>query len=352
MIVEDLVFPDNFPIKSKNEFEKNTLTDILKTDYPHIFEAVTDEKYPIEYEDFSLFKEVHYQNEIAGFITLKILSEKRMSIEEAYIIPDYRGNDIMYDEIIELVCIPNLYLYARRPNYTFVKMLESHGLTNLIEDKMVGCGIDLLADSHDVYTTPETESLYKLDEPCEDFYSNYVYDMDSKLVMISDVWGVISINPDLVVIVKPRKSDLKRFNYNRIYERFTLEKLDDISLKLHRKNSIIENICGLIEEQLFAYCKIENIMKNDKVIEFLHKNDLDPEGIKNHLKRAFKSVQLKDKYHMARIRYLAEHPEKIDEEVTGSPKYTKKGYKCPLCQNYTKNFENCDYCGFDFENNM
>ena len=49
-----------------------------------------------------------------------------------------------------------------------------------------------------------------------------------------------------------------------------------------------------------------------------------------------------------RINYLVRNPDKIKKVVSVDDFYFKE--ICPLCGHKCESFENCDICGFDFEN--
>ena len=342
-----------FDVKYKKDLKYSTLEELLKSDYENIYNDLNND-YIIEYQDFDIFHEITFRGDVVGFFTLKILEEKRLSLEEAYIKPEFRGKNLVYREILNLLSIPNVYLYVRRPNFAFIKMLQKHNIVENIIGNIFGLGIETIVDSDDIYVNEDIDFLYDLSSPFTNFYSDYVYDMDSKLLFIQDMWGNVSKKNGMIAIVTPRKSDLEKYNYSGVFEKFTIFYIDDISYNLFDKNSQIENCWGLIERELSNRAdanKIIGFKPPRSIKNLLSQFDLDKSvafDIKNHLSEANDKAQLKDKYNKFRINYLVRNPDKIKKTVSADD-FHFKGI-CPLCGHEYEHFENCDICGFDFEN--
>lgn len=89
MTIKYIKREDNIPkqINNKNQ----TLTELLQKDYSYIYESIQNEKYIIQYEDFTTFHEITNQNKVIGYYTTEKNSEKNVyAIEEIYILPEFR----------------------------------------------------------------------------------------------------------------------------------------------------------------------------------------------------------------------------------------------------------------------
>lgn len=350
-----LIHADYYEVKYNEDLDHDNLKDLLERQYPDLYDSVAKD-YIIEYTDFDIFREIRNEGEIIGFLTLKQLEERRFSIEECYITPEFRRKGIILDEILTLLSIPNVYLYARRPNFAFISMLQKHSLVEDITGKIVGIGMDVIADSPDIYTNPDIDFLYDMENPFSDFYADYVYDMKSRLIYIQDVWANVSYKPGMINIVKPRKSDLEKYNYRRTFKKFNPIEIDRISARLYPHNQKIENSRNLIDNELWRRYNVDKVVGkpdklSDEMKELLLKNGLDESvgfKIRNHISDANRKVRLKEKYNRFRMHYLVKNPDKITQEPNQDFYYEES--LCPLCRSTTYRLENCNCCGFDFEN--
>lgn len=351
MLNEELLLREDYKVRYCKDLEHNTLEDLVKNDYPDIYESILKD-YTIEYNDFDFLREITFKGETVGFISFKYLDRKSFSVEECYIKPQYRGKALIYKDLLNFSTIPNIHLYIRKPNFAFMKMLEKHGMVEKILGSIVASGIEILIDSKDVYVNREIEMAYdfKVDE--KNLYADYVYDMDSKLIYLQDIWGIVSVNRGMIVVAIPRIED---FDEN-LLKKFTIDKIDEISEKLFHKHPEIENSWGLWETNLFKQNMADNLIAKHSKLTDEMKNLLDEYGldesfgfkIKNHIIDANEKFELKEKYNKSRIYYLVKNPDKIDCVPNLSLYRSKR--KCPFCENEVNSNENCDYCGFDFEN--
>ena len=347
------MFPDYYEIK---EYENENLDELLKNNYPEIFDSLSKD-YILEYLEFDFLREIKSDGKVVGFISLKQLkkTEKRLSIEECYIIPEFRHNNLLYSELLKLASIPTVYLYARRPNWAFMKVMIKNDLVEDMYNKILGCGIEFIIDSDEIYTNDEIIVLYDLSTPINDFFSEYVYDEKNRLLFVQDMWNNVSINRGMIAIVKPRLSDLNKINYEKILKKFTIEHIDKISEKLFYKHNDIENCFGLWESKVWQYNNLDKIIGkphklNHEMIDLLKNEGLDESvgfEILYHIKDANKKVQLKEKYNIFRRNYLLKNSEMIKKEVNFN---LYDDGKCPFCEHKRVGYENCIYCGFDFEN--
>ena len=357
MLRKELVFPKDYKIIYN--WDNENLDDFIQSHYTDLYDFIMGERYVLDYLNFDLFREIKCEGEIIGFIALKILEEKRFSIEECYIIPEFRKKGIIYDELLKLGSVPNVYLYARRPNYAFISMLKKHGACEKITENIVSTGIEIIADSTDVYVNDDIDFLYDLKRPVKDLFSDYVYDFDSKLIFIQDMWGNITSNIGLIGIITPRTSDLKRYYYKKTFAKFNDYRIEKTSARLFHKHSQIENGWGAWESKLTKYNDIKAVAGSEKRLSdemswLLKDNALECEigfKIRNHILQAIDKVELKKKYSRARRDYLLENPSDIAKMVVDDIVRDENGIRCPFCGQYSdRYYENCDHCGFDFEN--
>jgi len=82
--------------------EKNSsinISELLKKDYPYIFESINNSKYNIRLNECDQFKELIFNEKIVGFVTYNILNKSHKLLTNIYIIEGYRRNRIFSEEI-------------------------------------------------------------------------------------------------------------------------------------------------------------------------------------------------------------------------------------------------------------
>ena len=89
-----------------NKVNFDNLSDFLKENYEEIYDAIQEERYILEYTENKhvIFKELKYNDKVVGFALVDlIMAEKpKYSVCECYIMPEYRGNNILFDFISNL----------------------------------------------------------------------------------------------------------------------------------------------------------------------------------------------------------------------------------------------------------
>lgn len=349
------LFPEEYKVKYFDDLESIDLLDLLESSYPELLESISGD-YILEYLDFDIFREIYFEGELVGFLTLNALKRNRFSIEECYILPQFRRKGIIYGELLKLASIPNVHLCARRPNYAFIRMLEKHGLTERVLDNIAGCAIEILADSDDIYVNPGIDFLYYLERPLYDLYGEYVYDFDTKLIYLQDTWSHVSISQGMIVLIKPRRCDREKFSYLEAFKDLTPRNICSISKRLFSKSEDIKDMGELWETALDKYNNVDEIIGTperlaDEMKELLDANGLDESvgfEIRSHIINANSHGQLKEKYNRTRRDYLIKNPDMVNAGIYIG--LYNKNRVCPLCESDAGGLKNCKCCGFDFEN--
>ena len=353
MTGNNLIFPDNYNIIQNTIY--NRVTMLLKDQYADLYEDIVDDGYKIEIFDFDYFKEIIRDGETVGFISLKYLDKYELSIHECYIKRDYRGNNLMFDELMKLSSIPNIKLYARKPNYAFTKILEKNKAGMYLTDDLFIAAIKMVVDSDDIYTDLTIDDYYHL-ENIQNFSTYYLYDLKDKICYFDEEWNGISYF-DVIGIVNPRKSDLKKYDYSFLNNTNNLntEEISDIA---QNNWDDIDDSWVIWDNLIHEYNDVNRIIGTsneltDEMKTILAENDLPEEigfKIRNHIITADQDAHIKSRYKLFRRDYLIANPDKINRRSADEIIEDEDGKKCPVCDNSIINFGNCIYCGFDFDN--
>ena len=331
---------------------KTLLTETLKKYYPHILSAVENENYIIEYEQYSRFYELKYNSQIVGFITLEEhpLTDNILSVNEAYIIPKYRGHNLTFEIIKLLLLDENHEILIQRPNIAFIKILKKNNLCYKLNKDLYVSYIKFHIDSENIYLNSNIEEFYNKD--FVDFpYKANVFDLKNSLSLFRDPKENIAKSDEFFICVQPRQSDLKKYNlYGNlkiIDEDFLIKRYDLWMINAVEITEFLENTKLNLLESIDVHTLIGSVDKlNDEFITKLDENNLSREEgfeIRKHIIKALYKNQISKNTIPLRISYLLKHIDKVGFEIG---EFDENTVICPFCESdIPDNYNSCPTCG-------
>ena len=105
-------------------FQDKNLKDKLFNEYPHILKAIEKEGYILDYLSFDVFTEIRFEDDVVGFISFSRFDivDNYFAIDEAYIIPEYRGNNLLFEHLNNLFLLDNFRYFPRKPTKAFINV--------------------------------------------------------------------------------------------------------------------------------------------------------------------------------------------------------------------------------------
>ena len=127
-----VIVPDYIPHLYKGEDDGKTffslnINEKLEKEYPHIYQAIKEEEYYIsDYEKAYYFFEIPDKNEeIIGFATLNIYDEETLTLNQIYVMPEYRGKGEFYKVLNYFMDLfDEATLNIKNPNKKIMELLE------------------------------------------------------------------------------------------------------------------------------------------------------------------------------------------------------------------------------------
>lgn len=338
------------------------LDDLLNEDYPEISKAIKKEGYNLDFLDYDLFHEIEYENQVVGFVTLKNfpLTNNMLMIMDSYIIPKYRGNNLLFEFLSNLLTYDNFEFYPRKPTKAFINVLLKNDCAYEIASNFIVSYFKFIVDiNYDVYTNPKIKKFYKkadIDLP----YKANLFDMDLCNVLFRDPQVNLVKYTDFFALTEPRKYDLRKYNIRkklkRVSEKYIDNKyeiwennFDEIESFIQRKDDEFSN-----QFQLDSQVGSEDELSEDFIQE-LKENNLSIEDgfkIRKHLVDKLKTGQLNEKSYIQRLKYLLTNIDDIDKETVD---FADNIGECPFCGEVIPDFlRSCINCGLvireiDFE---
>lgn len=126
---------DNMPEMSDN-YGEETLDVKLKKEYGYIFDSMEVEGYRIRFNDFSFFSEILFESKVVGFVTYEYLMGNNLTLNEVYILPDFRQNKLFLTEIMKIL-MSGAQLSFNEPTRQLVEILISAGLAAKLNNHLV-----------------------------------------------------------------------------------------------------------------------------------------------------------------------------------------------------------------------
>lgn len=331
-----------------NEKQQN-LTDFLKDNYIDIFNSIKDEGYIIEYDGFKSFKEIHFENKVVGFITVDTfhIVPNDLVINECYVIPQYRGNNLLYNELSSFISTPNANFHIRNPNRALINLLLKNGLASKFSDNLVVSYIKFVVTIDTVYKNPKIKQFYKRTDD-ELPYRADVYDIDLCSVLFLDPTLEYVKYSDVFALTLPRKNDLKKYKLRKKLKRVNESYLDKCYDAWKDNDDEIIEFLDEVEEAVYDGISVENIYGTSQNLtqdfsDYLNANDLtDEDGFRiiDHLNNALDEGNITAKSCKRRMQYLVDNIDAIGNTADDDTE------DCPFCGKQNLHFvETCEFCG-------
>ena len=331
-------------LKSECDFE--TATEILENHYPEILKDLNNDEYVIQYEDYDSFCEIEYGNKIVGFYTLN-QHEDISILNEIYIMSDFRGKNIAFDHILNFFSIPNTIFLIRNPNQNMIQTLLKHDLAMDIGKNIIFSALPFIASSDEIYKNSKTKRAYR-NFGEEILFSHNYYDNALKCNIAYNEGELVKRKATLIVIL-PRKNDIKQYGLRKKLKKITLKSLDDKMLDIYNAMEDVDEFLDKTNSYLLSLNSIDRLINEDTIEDLSKNNDIDKKDlnrIRDRIKKSIDDGEINERYAKIRLAYLLENPDKISEEAN----LKLLPDKCPFCENEILDFySECPVCAFSFE---
>lgn len=332
------------------------LIDLLKNDYEYIYDSVIDEEYVIEYTNFNTFFEIVYEGKVVGFYTTETIIDPsiQICINEFYVLPEFRGNQIFLYHIINFLQTPNIKILIRKPSKIVIDILINGGLAYKFSEDLVFSFVNFANELGSVFVNNKVKKLY---HTIEAKYLGIkmlgnVFDYKYCATVFNDTSDLFSKKTTTPCLAMPRRSDVKQYNLMPKFRKIDIKYIKKIEKEMKNSQGEVYEVSKRIYQNVYGALTVENLIGTDEklnnyIIDWLKENNLSEEDgfkIKDKVEEALNENQIIPKTIRRRLEYLLKNPEK--EALTTE---IATGTECPYCgKNHEIDIETCETCGYNF----
>ncbi len=337
------------------------LDEVLDMEYPEISKAIKREGYNLEYLDFDVFEKIIYEDKVVGFITFNRFPfiDNHFAITDAYIIPEYRGNNLLFEALSVFFLFDNVEFFPKKPTRAFINVLLKNDYAFKLAPNFVVSYLKFIVDVDEIYKNPKIKRFYKSSDYPFPYKAN-LFDMDLCSVMFRDPILEVIKYSDFFALTEPRKYELKKYKLRKKLKRVSEKYIDDKFALWDNKSQKIESFIERKDDEFDEQFLVENMIgSEDELIEVfadsLKECGLSYEDgfkIRNHVIERLESGELTRTSSWQRVCYLLNHIEDVDKEIGD---YDESIEVCPFCgEVISDSLRSCLACGLsireiDFE---
>ena len=334
------------------KFKTNNLSKILEKNYEEIYKSIEKENYIIEYNSFYEFREILFEDKTVGFLTLDTFmpTNVNLCLNEVYILPQYRGNDLLIGIIHELLQDKNITVYIRKPNYAFIKFLIKNELAFEISPNIAVSHVKFVVKVGEYYSNKNIKKLYHSKRFIDNDFVYYAngFHMDFCSVFFFDKWNEIVKIQAPLVFTNPRKEDVKTHSSRKKLHNLTESGIIKIYNIYKDKQDLISEFNEKLKNRLNENNEEKLVYEKDG--EIVVRADLTSNDflkIQKATMREESKGNLTSNSGELRIEYLLNNIDKLDKTVNlskikGNAKHL---VVCPFCGEYCKKDTYCKKCG-------
>ena len=287
--IEYKIRKDGNPVMFAAESESEPLdTDMVLDEYPYIQEAMYKENYRLKNLLCMVFDEIVFENKVVGFATYDIRDNFEFMMTECYILPEFRGKRLFFDEICKMHLIAPRFGILQ-PTRNVIELLLDYAFAKYATENIVVSAIDLYLDPFDV-KSDDGEECYGLHAPPSNFYD---FSICSTLFIHNDeVFYHSLLNNDCLRGLQRKKLDADYFdNIRKVFSKNCVEfekLIGELKKELPSNNlgydvivgygeGLSEYMQGMVDENIISYERAVEI--REQLIKEYQSGEIDDSNI-------------------------------------------------------------------------
>ena len=336
---------DKIPVTIDGDHQINCV-DILEDFYPYILDSIKSEGHIVENSYGDYFKEILFEDKVVGFICYEQNAPACISLNEIYILPEFRGNKLFLNEILS-VYRGGFELFISQPTRNLVDILIHHRFAKKIHDNIVISAIAFSIPPHCIKSLNDSNDI-----DLDNIYASNVYDLNICATLILE-----DISTPGVCNIKYSELLDDDCKYNSVTKR---RELLDYDYFLNIKNVFLSNpdefiytILSLKEKLPSSELDFDEIVGKDDDLSPYMQNMVDEKiisidkafNIKKQLTEEYNENIVTDDGLLTRLNFLIDFDAQIND-VVDFDSYDE--LLCPCCkEQFNLSQDYCLNCGFN-----
>ena len=281
------------PVMLTAESESEPLdTDMIIDEYPYIRDAMYKENYHLKKLICMIFDEIVFENKVVGFATYDIRNNFEVILTECYILPEFRGKRLFFDEICKMHFVAPKFGILQ-PTRNVIELLLNYAFAKYATDDIVVSAIDLYLDYFDV-KSDRTDEFRVLEVPPSNFYDSSI--CSTLFIHDDEVFYHNLLDNDCLRGHKRKK--LTKGYFDNIKKEFSKNREEFENLAAELKNELPSNKLGydvivgygdglseymqeMVDQDVFSYERAVEI--REQLIREYQSGEIDDSSIEDRL---------------------------------------------------------------------
>lgn len=231
------------------------IEETLRSKYIYLYNSIKETNYKLKVNHCTYFKEIVFKKKVVGFFAYTITnSVTNLSLIASYILPEFRGKGLFFDEINKIF-EEGKELSIYYPPFFIMELLVKYGFAKTIDKKIIVSSIKIDIPSNtisNIFGTDESD-LNDL------IFTSYLYD--------SELCGFLIIpeeNSDILYLSNYYPEDDKKCSCSEKREKLDDSYIEEIKNTLKDNDEEIQDFLRNIRKN-YSYYNDSNVESDEKI---------------------------------------------------------------------------------------
>ncbi len=239
------------------------IEETLQSKYNYLYNSMKEDNYTLKINHCTYFKEIVFKKKVVGFFAYTIINSlSNLSLVASFILPEFRGRGLFFDEIND-VFENGKQISIYYPPRFIIELLIKYGFATKINENIALTSIKMDIPSNmisDIYGGDEL--IYN-----DYVYTSIIYDFKSCGFIITP-----EENKNIIYLTRPYEEDMKNNETKKTRKNINNNYFEEIKDVLNDNKSNIEKFLKTIEKNypIPSY----NILDDNNEIDFEKLKDI------------------------------------------------------------------------------
>ncbi|RAP48752.1 MAG: hypothetical protein BZ135_00070 [Methanosphaera sp. rholeuAM6] len=239
------------------------IEETLQSKYNYLYNSMKEDNYTLKINHCTYFKEIVFKKKVVGFFAYTIINSlSNLSLVASFILPEFRGRGLFFDEIND-VFENGKQISIYYPPRFIIELLIKYGFATKINENIALTSIKMDIPSNmisDIYGGDEL--IYN-----DYVYTSIIYDFKSCGFIITP-----EENKNIIYLTRPYEEDMKNNETKKTRKNINNNYFEEIKNVLNDNKSNIEKFLKTIEKNypIPSY----NILDDNNEIDFEKLKDI------------------------------------------------------------------------------